>query len=132
MQTIQNKKGLKFFIAVVTLWAGAALAQSGNYPNKPIKFIVPYPPGGGTDVIARIVQEPLRQNLGPTKQTILVANNRDMYFKQDLINAIQPLGLGAENILYIGDTRGQAHTAAIGMTQLEHIVTGKQIGRAHV
>ena len=45
MQTIQNKKGLKFFIAAVTLWAGAALAQSGNYPNKPIKFIVPYPPG---------------------------------------------------------------------------------------
>ncbi len=71
MQTIQNKKGLKFFIAAVTLWAGAALAQSGNYPNKPIKFIVPYPPGGGTDVIARIVQEPLSQNLG---QQVIIEN----------------------------------------------------------
>ena len=44
MHTIHNKKGLKFLIAATTLWAGVALAQSGSYPNKPIKFIVPYPP----------------------------------------------------------------------------------------
>ena len=78
------------------------------------KYLLPW---NGKTIIHEILQ-----NLGPTKQTILVANNRDMYFKQDLINAIQPLGLGAENILYIGDTRGQAHTAAIGMTQLEHMM----------
>jgi tripartite-type tricarboxylate transporter receptor subunit TctC len=29
-----------------------------------VTFIVPYPPGGGTDVIARIVQEPLSRQLG--------------------------------------------------------------------
>jgi len=66
-----NKKGLKFLIAATTLWAGMALAQSGSYPNKPIKFIVPYPPGGGTDVIARIVQEPLSSNLG---QQVIIEN----------------------------------------------------------
>jgi len=71
MHTIQNKKGLKFLIAATTLWAGMALAQSGSYPNKPIKFIVPYPPGGGTDVIARIVQEPLSSNLG---QQVIIEN----------------------------------------------------------
>ncbi|MEY3498128.1 MAG: hypothetical protein RLZZ325_1135, partial [Pseudomonadota bacterium] len=71
MQTIQNKKGLKFFIAAVTLWAGAALAQSGNYPNKPIKFIVPYPPGGGTDVIARIAQTRIAESLG---QQVIIEN----------------------------------------------------------
>lgn len=71
MHTIQNKKGLKFLIAATTLWAGVALAQSGSYPNKPIKFIVPYPPGGGTDVIARIVQEPLSSNLG---QQVIIEN----------------------------------------------------------
>jgi len=71
MRTIQNKKGLKFLIAATTLWAGMALAQSGSYPNKPIKFIVPYPPGGGTDVIARIVQEPLSSNLG---QQVIIEN----------------------------------------------------------
>ena len=71
MHTIHNKKGLKFLIAATTLWAGVALAQSGSYPNKPIKFIVPYPPGGGTDVIARIVQEPLSSNLG---QQVIIEN----------------------------------------------------------
>jgi tripartite-type tricarboxylate transporter receptor subunit TctC len=39
---------------------GPALA----WPTKPVTFIVPYPPGGGTDVIARIVQEPLSRQLG--------------------------------------------------------------------
>jgi len=71
MHAIYNKKGLKFLIAATTLWAGMALAQSGSYPNKPIKFIVPYPPGGGTDVIARIVQEPLSSNLG---QQVIIEN----------------------------------------------------------
>jgi tripartite-type tricarboxylate transporter receptor subunit TctC len=71
MHTMQNKKGLKFLIAATALWAGVALAQSGSYPNKPIKFIVPYPPGGGTDVIARIVQEPLSSNLG---QQVIIEN----------------------------------------------------------
>ena len=71
MHAIHNKKGLKFLIAATTLWAGMVLAQSGSYPNKPIKFIVPYPPGGGTDVIARIVQEPLSSNLG---QQVIIEN----------------------------------------------------------
>ena len=41
-----------------------ASAQA-SYPDKPIRFIVPYPPGGGTDVIARIVQEPLPGSARP-------------------------------------------------------------------
>ncbi|MDO8713491.1 MAG: tripartite tricarboxylate transporter substrate binding protein [Polynucleobacter sp.] len=45
--------------------------QAQSWPTKPIKFIVPYPPGGGTDVIARIIQEPLRQALG---QQIIIDN----------------------------------------------------------
>ncbi|MBA3479391.1 MAG: tripartite tricarboxylate transporter substrate binding protein [Lautropia sp.] len=51
-----------------TLAAGAALAA---YPEKPIRVVVPYPPGGGTDVIARIVQDRLRQELG---QPIVIEN----------------------------------------------------------
>jgi len=46
-----------------------ALAQ--DYPAKPVRFIVPYPPGGGTDVIARIVQPKLSEALG---QTIVIEN----------------------------------------------------------
>ena len=60
-------------IAVVVLAAcsllGAASAQS--YPNKPIKWIVPYPPAGTTDVLARIVAQWLSENLG---QQVVVEN----------------------------------------------------------
>ena len=60
-------------IAVVVLAAcsllGAASAQT--YPNKPIKWIVPYPPAGTTDVLARIVAQWLSENLG---QQVVVEN----------------------------------------------------------
>ena len=49
----------------------AAYAQAGAYPDKPVRFVVPYPPGGGTDVIARIVQERFQAALG---QSILIDN----------------------------------------------------------
>lgn len=55
---------------VATLAPSAATAQ-GAYPNKPIKFVVPYPPGGGTDVIARILQTKLQAELG---QPVLIDN----------------------------------------------------------
>jgi tripartite-type tricarboxylate transporter receptor subunit TctC len=42
-----------------------AHAQTG-YPERAIRFVVPYPPGGGTDVIARIVQGRLQAALGQT------------------------------------------------------------------
>lgn len=44
----------------------------------------------------------------------LLANKRDRYFRLQLLEAIEPLGLTEENICYIGDTSGQAHTALIG------------------
>jgi tripartite-type tricarboxylate transporter receptor subunit TctC len=49
--------------------ACAGLAQA--WPTRPVTFIVPYPPGGGTDIIARIVQEPLSKQLG---QPIVIEN----------------------------------------------------------
>ena len=52
-----------------TFWAMAQ--NAADYPTKPIKFIVPYPPGGGTDVIARIVQERFQTLLG---QPVLIDN----------------------------------------------------------
>lgn len=42
--------------------AGPALAQS--YPDKPIRFVVPWPAGGATDQVARILAQPLSQALG--------------------------------------------------------------------
>jgi tripartite-type tricarboxylate transporter receptor subunit TctC len=51
--------------------AAPAWAQAPGYPDKPIRFVVPYPPGGGTDVIARIVQERLQAALG---QPVVIEN----------------------------------------------------------
>jgi tripartite-type tricarboxylate transporter receptor subunit TctC len=52
-------------------FAASASACAGAWPNKPVIFIVPYPPGGGTDLIARIVQEPLARQLG---QPVVIEN----------------------------------------------------------
>jgi len=51
--------------------AGPWAAQAQGYPDHPIRFVVPYPPGGGTDVIARIVQGKLQAALG---QNIVIDN----------------------------------------------------------
>ena len=48
------------------------LAQTAtSYPNKPIRFIVPYPPAGATDITARILAQQMSQNFG---QQILIDN----------------------------------------------------------
>ncbi len=46
-------------------------AGAQEWPTKPVRFIVPYPPGGGTDVIARIVQSRLGDTLG---QQVIIEN----------------------------------------------------------
>lgn len=50
--------------ACLALGAPAFAAQSGSYPNKPIRLIVPFPPGGGTDLVSRIMQPALIAELG--------------------------------------------------------------------
>lgn len=56
-------------LALQTMIAGPSVAQL--YPNKPIRFITPYPPGGGTSVVARIVGQKLTEKWG---QQVLVDN----------------------------------------------------------
>jgi len=58
-----------FVLFLGLILSGTVAAQ--DWPTKPVRFIVPYPPGGGTDVIARIVQPRLSEALG---QTIVIEN----------------------------------------------------------
>ena len=57
-------------IACLALGAAPAAAQ-GAYPNRPIRVLIPYAPGGLTDVVARHYAEQLRKSLG---QNVLVEN----------------------------------------------------------
>jgi len=49
--------------------AAPAIAQS--YPNRPIRLIVPYPPGGGTDIVGRVIGQKLHEALG---QPVVIDN----------------------------------------------------------
>jgi tripartite-type tricarboxylate transporter receptor subunit TctC len=57
------------FLAAYVLAIGAASAQT--YPNRPVTLVVPYPPGGATDAIARIMQDSMSQSLD---QQIVIEN----------------------------------------------------------
>ena len=54
-------KRLLVFVALALL-AGAASAQS--YPSKPVRVVIPWPPGGSNDVVGRIVTQKVGENLG--------------------------------------------------------------------
>jgi tripartite-type tricarboxylate transporter receptor subunit TctC len=58
---------LRFALVLLFLAQAAALAQPAdvqNYPDRPVRIIVPWPPGGGTDIFARAISEKLQQSLG--------------------------------------------------------------------
>jgi tripartite-type tricarboxylate transporter receptor subunit TctC len=67
-----NKRQAALALATLVLSlssVGTALAQS--YPDKPIRLVVPYPPGASTDAVGRIVGQKLSANIG---QTVIVDN----------------------------------------------------------
>src|SRR5688572_12721955 len=65
----RNSK-MKFAALLAGLLVSIA-AQAQTYPNKPIKFVVPFPPGGNLDFVARSLQPKMQEVLG---QPVLVDN----------------------------------------------------------
>ena len=59
------------FVALLVALAGAVGAQAQSFPAKPVTMIVPFPAGGGSDILARIVAEQMRLSLG---QPVIVEN----------------------------------------------------------
>ena len=63
---------LRVVVAVLTLIASIPMrAEAQEWPNRPVRFIVPFPAGGSTDVGARLVGEYLSRSL---HQQIVVEN----------------------------------------------------------
>ena len=58
-------------IVLAALAVGVSGASAQSYPSQPIHMIVPFPPGGGTDALARAIQEPFQKAIG---QTVVIDN----------------------------------------------------------
>ncbi|HKX44639.1 MAG TPA: tripartite tricarboxylate transporter substrate binding protein BugE [Burkholderiaceae bacterium] len=66
---MQRRIALASVFAALTAFSGGAWAQA--YPNKPVKLVVPFAPGGTTDIVARVIAERMT---GPLGQTVIVEN----------------------------------------------------------
>jgi len=67
----QRRAAVFASIAAVAIAFVSPALSAQDWPNKPIRMIVPYPPAGGTDVVARVITEPLAAELG---QPIVIEN----------------------------------------------------------
>lgn len=59
------------FGLLLTLFAATPPAAAQDFPTRPLRMIVPFPPGSGPDLVARLVSEHLRENLG---QPVVIEN----------------------------------------------------------
>jgi len=63
---------LRFLLLCMGLMVGAgAMAQATSFPNRPIKLVVPFVPGGTLDVVARLLARNMQDSL---KQAVVVEN----------------------------------------------------------
>jgi tripartite-type tricarboxylate transporter receptor subunit TctC len=60
---------MKILVALLTLLAAAHCLAADAYPSQPVRLIVPFEPGGGADLIARLIAPPMSEQLG--KQVVI-------------------------------------------------------------
>lgn len=73
MTPVRTAAGLLFFTTAAAAWSAGTMAAGTEWaPSKPVRMIVGFPPGGATDLVARIIQPKLATSLGRT----IVIDNR--------------------------------------------------------
>lgn len=70
MKRITRRSAFATALALTTLTSGVAMAQA-NYPDKPIRMVIAFPPGGPTDLVARVLAQKLTEQMG---QSVVVDN----------------------------------------------------------
>src|SRR5688572_21344487 len=109
----------KLLAALVAAIPCFVLAQS--YPSKPVRIIIPFPPGGTTDLVARIVQPKFQEVLG---QTVLIENRAGAGGSVGAAEAAKAAADGY-TLLMVFDTHAVNHhifkMAPDPFKQLEHI-----------
>jgi tripartite-type tricarboxylate transporter receptor subunit TctC len=95
-----NRKILRVFAMVAALGCAAlAHAQDAAWPTKPITIVVPFPPGGGTDIISRAIGAKLQERLG---KTVIIEN--------------KPGASGILGTQQVARAEPDGHTVVIGIT----------------
>jgi tripartite-type tricarboxylate transporter receptor subunit TctC len=87
----------RLLLATLVLVLAGALPAGAEYPTKPIRMLVPYGPGGATDIVARILGEHLKEKL---RQPVVVEN--------------KPGGSGVVALQEVVRARPDGHTMLIG------------------
>jgi tripartite-type tricarboxylate transporter receptor subunit TctC len=87
---------LQALLGLALLWPTAQAALAQDFPTRPLRMVVPFPPGSGPDLVARLVAEHLRESLG---QPVVIDN--------------RPGALGSIGALEIARAAPDGHTLGI-------------------
>jgi len=107
MTRFQRRQFLQLAAGAAALPSATQATWAQTYPNRPITIIVPSGAGGPTDVIARVITEPMRRSLG---QTIIIEN---------VTGANGNLGIGR-----VARAKPDGYTLAFSVSSSTHVING--------
>src|SRR5713226_9704583 len=89
--------------AMLAIWADAAIAQdpSAGFPNRPIRMIVPFPAGGPSDILARLIGQKMSEDWGQPvviESTLVINQYLHKSLPYDPLNDFAPITLTAKTI----------------------------------
>jgi len=78
-----NKRYAEATGVLIALVTAAVALAADSYPSRPVKLVVPFAPGGTTDIVARVVSQKIQGNFG---QPMIVENRRQTPIIQHCFN----------------------------------------------